>query len=59
MLVANLEITEEQIMLKGNSKESWVMVNLWHISDPATAISKKKDVFGELLDHQVSGLFLL
>lgn len=33
------------------------MVKLWHTSDPATAIYKKKnkiDVFGELLDHQTS-----
>lgn len=52
MLIANfLEKTEEQIMLKGNSKEFWVMVTLWHTSDSATAFSKKIDVFGELLDH--------
>lgn len=60
MLIANFfKITEEQIMLKGNSKESWVMVKLWHISGPATAISKKIDVSGELLGHQISGLFFL
>lgn len=47
------------MMLKGESKASWVVVKLWHTSDLATTISKKIDVFDELLDHQICGLFLL
>lgn len=46
-------------MLKGNSKASQVSGKAVAYLRPCTTVLRKIDVFGELLEHQINGPFLL